>query len=108
VGWSLPAELVPVHAFRHQESATAESSKSKNLCITLSKADTSIVKGGKLPRAVPAVSLPFQFSLRKCKSHTPIDLKEIILGSIDDVPSGLAEDSDMRRETIFHSAAEIP
>ncbi len=43
----------------------------------------------------------------KRESGSEVDLQEVILRSVDDIPSGFGKHSDVRREAIFESATKV-
>jgi len=43
----------------------------------------------------------------KRESGSEIDLQEVVLGSVNDIPSGFGEHSDVGREAIFESATKV-
>jgi hypothetical protein len=46
-------------------------------------------------------------ALLKRESGAEIDLQEVVLRSVDDIPSGLGEDSDVRSKAILESATKV-
>ena len=43
----------------------------------------------------------------KRESGSEVDLQEVILRSVDDIPSGFGKHSDVGREAIFESATKV-
>ena len=51
----------------------------------------------------PARPTPVRLSLKR-ESRAEIDLQEVVLGSVDDIPGGFREHPDMRSKAILESS----